>query len=70
MSQPLIIDGHARKVTMTLPSSCRITQNASSTVIEIDSAPSSPFTGLTVKEGNVERFRTPHFQTTWTVTVE
>jgi len=70
MSQPLIIDGHARKVTMTLPSSCRITQNASSTVIEIDAAPTSPFTGLVVKEGKADRFKTPDFQTTWTVTIE
>lgn len=70
MSQPLIIDGHAKRVTMTLPSSCRITQNASSTVIEIDSAPNSPFTGLVVKEGPVDMFRTPNFQKTWTVTIE
>ena len=70
MSQPLIIDGHARKVTMTLPSSCRITRTDSSTVIEIDSAPTAPFTGLAVKEGNVDRFRTPDFQKTWTVTIE
>lgn len=76
MSQPITIDGHSKKITITLPSSYRITGSAGSTIIEIDSDPKAPFKSLDVRNLDEPRakdrlkFKAPEYKSRWKVTIK
>lgn len=74
MSEPIIIDGHSKKVTIKLPSSYRITGSAKSTIIEIDADPKQLFTGLYVSDLGKPKGKQSVFETDykgrWEVTIK
>lgn len=76
MSEPIIIDGHSKKVTITLPSSYRITGAAGSTIIEIESDPKAPFKSLDVrnldeaKAKDQLKYKAPDYTSRWKVTIK
>lgn len=59
MSEPIIIDGHAQKVTITVPSNFKLTNAGDTVTIEVDADPGKPFERVVVKDmtKQVERFR-------------
>jgi len=74
MSEPITIDGHSKKITITLPSSYRITGSAGSTIIEIDSDPKAPFKSLDVRKMDEPRklqvkYKAPDYKSRWKVTI-
>lgn len=75
MSEPITIDGHAKKITITLPSSYRITGAAGSTIIEIDSDPKAPFKSLDVRnldapKADQLKYKAPEYKSRWKVTIK
>ena len=75
MSEPITINGHSKKITITLPSSYRITGAAGSTIIEIDSEPNAPFKSLNVENLDAPKadrlkFKSPEYKSRWRVTIK
>lgn len=75
MSEPITIDGHSKKITITLPSSYRITGSAGSTIIEIDSDPKNPFKSLDVRNLDAPKtqqikYKAPEYNSRWKVTIK
>ncbi len=71
MSQPITIDGHSKKVTLSFRAPHKLTAGADGvTTIELDAQPGSAFAGLVVKnEAGQVTFRTGEFTTSWNVTI-
>lgn len=75
MSEPITIDGHSKKITITLPSSYRITGSAGPTIIEIDSDPKKPFKSLDVRNLDAPKkqqvkYKAPEYKSRWKVTIK
>ena len=57
MPEPILIDGHADTVTITVPKDFKLTRTDTNATIEVQADPGKPFeTVLVVREG-VEEFR-------------
>ena len=71
MSQPIIIDGHSKKVTISFHAPHRITTSAGGvTTVELDAQTGGSFAGLVVKHLGHETFKTSEFTTSWHITIE
>lgn len=57
MPEPIIIDGHAEKVTITVPSAFKITNAGNTTTIEVEADPGKPFQRVEVTENNILQFK-------------
>ena len=57
MPEPIIIDGHAQKVTITLPSEFKLSRAGEKSVIEVEADPGKPFQRVVVKDDTTEHFR-------------
>ena len=70
MSQPITIDGHSKKVTISFHAPHRSSTNADGvTTIELDAPAGALFTGLVVQNLGHDSFRTSEFTTSWHVTI-
>ena len=75
MAEPIIIDGHADKVTITVPSQFKLTNAGNTTTIEVEAEPGKPFQRVEVKEGNTRQFinkkapGTDHLKTNWHIEI-
>lgn len=56
MPEPIIVDGHAEKVTITVPSQFKLTNAGNTTTIEVEADPGKPFQRVEVKEDAVLKF--------------
>lgn len=75
MSEPIIIDGHSKKITIKLPSSYRITGASGSTIIEIEPDPKTPFKSLDVRNLDAPKtkqlmYKAPEYKSRWKVTIK
>jgi hypothetical protein len=73
--RPIIIDGHAQKITITLPSSFKMAKVGEAVTIEVESGPGTPFESVVVRDaGEADPtksvFRTPGMQKTWNIKIE
>ncbi|HYV03516.1 MAG TPA: hypothetical protein VFB82_02960 [Blastocatellia bacterium] len=57
MPEPIIIDGHADAVTITLPQDFKLTRTDKGATIEVQADPGKPFETVLVRREGVEEFR-------------
>lgn len=70
MPEPIIIDGHSQKITITLPTSFKLAKAGEGFTIEVEADPGKPFQHVVVRDVNKqERFRTPEFEEAWHIRI-
>jgi hypothetical protein len=70
MPEPIIIDGHADKVTITVPAAFKLTRVGDSFTVEVEAEPGKPFEEVVVGDrSEAENAKTFSLRSAWHIRI-